>query len=309
MIQSREAGRDEARHSPKLRAAHGVLLVHRAGLCYDTHPVAVGIWRLLLCSLPVPGMPGTDVRRRPCGTRPLDYDPCLRYRCDAARLARAATRESLPGGISHMDDGIDQAFREGMRQLGYIEGQNLVLEGRFAQGQSERLPALAAELVQLGVDVIVTISTPAAFAAKDATTTIPIVMAGVSSPVERGLVASLAQPGGNLTGVEYPGPEFGGKQLELLKEAVPDHLPRRRVLGFDVSDDLRGFEAAAQALGMTVLSVDVQKPRTLRGRLRHHAPGARRGALCDCRRPECPSLPTDSGFCDRAPAPDHVSGL
>src|SRR6266487_153921 len=107
---------------------------------------------------------------------------------------------------------IDEAFREALHQLGYVEGQNLVLEGRFAQGQYERLPALAAELVRLGVDVTVTISTPAALAAKHATTTIPIVMAGVSDPVERGLIASLARPCGNLTGItNNPGPGFTAK--------------------------------------------------------------------------------------------------
>ena len=159
-------------------------------------------------------------------------------------------------------DGFDTAFREAMHQLGYIEGQNLVLEGRFARGQAERLPALAAELVQLGVDVLVTISTPAALAAKDATTTIPIVMASVSQPVERGLVASLAQPGGNLTGQSNePGQGIGGKQLEILKEAVPT-LSRVGVFWNSTfqTPTLRGIEAAAQALGITVLPVDIQQP-------------------------------------------------
>jgi putative ABC transport system substrate-binding protein len=149
-----------------------------------------------------------------------------------------------------------------MRQLGYIEGQNLVLEGRFARVQAERLPALAAELVQLGVDVIVTTSTPAALAAKEATTTIPIVMATVSQPVERGLVASLAQPGGNLTGQSNePGTEFGGKQLELLKEAVPT-LSRVGVFWNATfqTPTLQGVQAAAQALGMTVFAADIQQP-------------------------------------------------
>ena len=165
-------------------------------------------------------------------------------------------------GFLTMGDNIDTVFREAMRQLGYIEGQNLVLEGRFARGQAERLPALAAELVQLGVDVMVTASTPAALAAKDATTTIPIVMATVSQPVERGLVASLAQPGGNLTGQSNePGTEFGGKQLEILKEAVPT-LSRVGVFWNATfqTPTLRAIEAAAQALDITVLPVDIQKP-------------------------------------------------
>ena len=155
---------------------------------------------------------------------------------------------------------IDEAFREALHQLGYVEGQNLVLEGRFAQGQYERLPALAAELVRLGVDVTVTISTPAALAAKHATTTIPIVMAGVSDPVERGLIASLARPGGNLTGItNNPGPGFTAKQLELLKEAAPT-ISRVGVF-WDSTFLKEGFseaQSAAQALGMTALSADVK---------------------------------------------------
>ena len=165
-------------------------------------------------------------------------------------------------GFLTIHDDFDPAFREMMRQLGYLEGQNLVLEGRFAQGQAERLPALAAELVQLGVNVLVTISTPAALAAKDATTRIPIVMASVSQPVERGLVASLAQPGGNLTGQSNePGTELGGKQLEILKEAVPT-LSRVGVFWNATfqTPTLRAIEAAAQALDITVLPVDIQKP-------------------------------------------------
>jgi putative ABC transport system substrate-binding protein len=163
-------------------------------------------------------------------------------------------------GLLTVLDAIDPTFREALRQLGYVEGQNLVLEGRFARGEAERLPALATELVQLGVDVLVTFSTPAALAAKAATTTIPIVMASVSNPVELGLVASLARPGGNVTGQSnIPGPEFNGKQLELLKEAVPA-LSRVGVFWNSAFQMLRGIEAGAQALGMTVLAVDVQQP-------------------------------------------------
>jgi putative ABC transport system substrate-binding protein len=153
-----------------------------------------------------------------------------------------------------------RALQQGLRDLGYVEGQNLVIEQRHAEGNDERLPALAVELVRLKVDVLVTAFTPAALAAKDATTTIPIVMAGVSNPVERGLVASLAQPGGNLTGLSNtPGPGFGGKQLELLKEAVPA-LSRVGVFWDSTFQALGELEAAAQALGMTVLSADIQKP-------------------------------------------------
>jgi putative ABC transport system substrate-binding protein len=152
------------------------------------------------------------------------------------------------------------AFQQGLRDLGYVEGQNLVIEQRYAEGDDERLPALAAELVRLRVEVLVTAFTRAALAAKDATTTIPIVMSGVSQPVERGLVASLAHPGGNLTGLaNTPGPEFAGKQIELLKEAVPT-LSRLGVLWDSTFQDVREYEAAAQALGLTVIAADVQKP-------------------------------------------------
>ena len=113
-------------------------------------------------------------------------------------------------------------FLQGLKDLGWIEGQNIVIEWRFAGGRAERLPGLAAELVQLRVDLIVVPSTPTALAAKNATTTIPLVTVGGSDPVGLGLVASLARPGGNITGLTAMlGPEIAGKQLELLKETVP----------------------------------------------------------------------------------------
>ncbi len=110
---------------------------------------------------------------------------------------------------------------QALRELDYVEGQTMALEYRFAGGRYDGLPELAADLVRLGVDVIVTYGTVVTQAAMHATTTIPIVMANTAFPVELGLVASLARPGGNVTGVAYSGPELAGKQLELLKEAVP----------------------------------------------------------------------------------------
>src|SRR6266540_4978916 len=116
-----------------------------------------------------------------------------------------------------------EAFRQGLRELGWVEDQNIVIEYRFAEGQFDRLPDLAAELVRLKVDVVVAIPTPAAVAAKNATATIPIVMANVGDPVGLGLIASLARPGGNVTGLSYSvGMETFGKSLELLKTAVPE---------------------------------------------------------------------------------------
>jgi putative ABC transport system substrate-binding protein len=114
-----------------------------------------------------------------------------------------------------------EAFRQGLRELGYVEGQNIAIEYRFGEGRPERLPPLAAELVRLKVDVIVATSPPAPEAAKQATSTIPIVFAVTADPVAEGLVASIARPGGNITGLTSISPELVGKQLELLKEVAP----------------------------------------------------------------------------------------
>jgi putative ABC transport system substrate-binding protein len=117
-------------------------------------------------------------------------------------------------------DPLNEAFQQGLRDLGYVEGQNIRLEYRFAEGRFERLPELAAELVRLPVDVLVTAG-PGAVAAKHATDRIPIVFTVFPHPVEEGLVASLARPGGNVTGLSSLGPELAGKRLELLMEIVP----------------------------------------------------------------------------------------
>jgi putative tryptophan/tyrosine transport system substrate-binding protein len=155
-----------------------------------------------------------------------------------------------------------EAFRQGLRELGYQEGQNLAIAFRDAEGKPERLPALAAELVQLHVDVIVTHPSPAARAAKHATTLIPIVMAGADDPVRTGLVASLARPGGNITGLSSFGPDLSGKRLELLKEAVPT-LARIAVLwnAADRGMTLRfeQMQVAALALGQTVSPLGVHE--------------------------------------------------
>src|SRR6202521_3458616 len=111
-----------------------------------------------------------------------------------------------------------QAFRDGLRELGYVEGKNLQLEVRWGEGKLERLPALAAELVQSKVDVIVAASSPSVIAARQATRTIPIVMPVSSDPVGDGLVASLGHPGGNITGLSMMSPELGEKRLQLLRE-------------------------------------------------------------------------------------------
>jgi ABC-type uncharacterized transport system substrate-binding protein len=154
------------------------------------------------------------------------------------------------------------AFKQGMRALGYVEGRHFVVESRFADTKFDRLPGLAAELVALPVDIIVTIGTPTVKAAKEATTTIPIVMAGSADPVEHGLVASLARPGGNVTGVTHsPGPEISGKGLEFLKEAVPT-VSRVAVLwdssGIHEGLSLENQKVVARKLGMTLLPFDAK---------------------------------------------------
>jgi putative tryptophan/tyrosine transport system substrate-binding protein len=116
---------------------------------------------------------------------------------------------------------MNEAFRQGLRDLGYVDGRSVVIEYRDAEGKYDRLPALAAELVALKVDVIVAADTPAALAAKQATRTLPIVFIGAGDPVTIGLVTSLARPGGNVTGLSLLAPELVGKRLELLKQAVP----------------------------------------------------------------------------------------
>ena len=125
------------------------------------------------------------------------------------------------------------AFRQGLRELGYVEGQNLLIEVRFADAKVDQLPGLAADLVQRKVDLIVTIGTPPVKAAKEATATIPIVMAGSADPVEHGFVATLAQPGGNVTGLRMLVEGLAGKQIEL----VLDLIPRATKIGLVVNPD------------------------------------------------------------------------
>ena len=120
-----------------------------------------------------------------------------------------------------------EAFRQGLHELGYVEGKNIVIEYRYAEGKLDRLPALAAELVRLKVDIIVSAGPAPTRAAKEATTTIPIVMANDNDPVGNGFVASLARPGGNITGLAALVPEISGKRLELLKETVPSTAWRK----------------------------------------------------------------------------------
>jgi ABC-type uncharacterized transport system substrate-binding protein len=170
-----------------------------------------------------------------------------------------------PGSPSSDAPRIDP-FRRGLQELGYTEGQNIVIELRFAEGKSERLPALVAELIQLKVDVIVLSGTPAAQVAKRATTTIPIVMGTSADPVGTELVASLARPGGNVTGLSTLGSDLSGKRLELLKEVVPG-VSRIAVLSNPTNQSvpalLKETKMAAQSLGVQVQFLEARTPNDL----------------------------------------------
>jgi putative ABC transport system substrate-binding protein len=163
---------------------------------------------------------------------------------------------------------LTDAFREGLRELGYEEGRNIVIEYRWAEGQYERFPTLVAELIAAKVDVIVTAGTPAALAVKKATTTVPLVMVAVGDPVGTGLVPSLARPNGNLTGLSSVAPDLEGKRLELLREIVPSvsHIAvfLNSLNPFHVAS-IRQAQAAGKALGIKVQQYDIRKSEDLDG--------------------------------------------
>jgi len=159
-----------------------------------------------------------------------------------------------------------EAFRQGLRDLGYVEGKNTVIEWRSGEVKRDRFPAAAAELVRLKVDLIVTAGPLVTRAAKEATSTIPIVMAQDPDPVGNGFVASLARPGGNITGLSRLAPELSGKQLELLKEIVPK-LSRVAVFGTSTrpgnAQTLREVELAAGAFGVQLQYLDILSPKDI----------------------------------------------
>jgi putative ABC transport system substrate-binding protein len=171
------------------------------------------------------------------------------------------TVSSLSSNVARIE-----AFRQGMRELGYVEGRNIVIEWRSGDGKVERQSELAAELVRLKVDVIVTSGPTMTRAAKQATATIPIVMAFDSDPVGNGFIAGLARPGGNITGLSALSPELSGKQLELLREVVP-RLPRVAVLGTSTepgnAQTLREIELAARAFGVKLQYLEIADPRDI----------------------------------------------
>jgi putative tryptophan/tyrosine transport system substrate-binding protein len=168
----------------------------------------------------------------------------------------APTRASVENGL--------QAFLRALRELGWVEGRNLIIEYRWAEGNVERLPDLAAELLRLKVDAIVAPAGSAALAAKNATNSIPIIMIFASDPVEMGLVASLRRPGGNVTGTTFtPGPEIFGKQLQILKETIP-HASRVALLSNpedpSFATQIREVEATARSLRIRLQHVEARGP-------------------------------------------------
>jgi len=168
-----------------------------------------------------------------------------------------------------------EGFRQGLREHGYVEGQNIAFEHRDAAGRADRLPALAGELVRLKVDVIVTQSNVATLAAKHATETIPIVMAIAGDPVKAGLVRSLARPGGNVTGLTLMQTELSGKRLELLKEVAPN-IALVAVIWNPTDppavESLRETEAAARSLGLKLRAIEARSPADLDAAFKAVAP-------------------------------------
>jgi putative ABC transport system substrate-binding protein len=185
-------------------------------------------------------------------------------------MAEAQQPKKIPR-IGYMGGTISsgsEAFRQGLRDHGWKEGQNILVEYRWAEAKTERFPEIAAELVRLKVDLIVVGSTPGAQAAQQATKTIPIVFTMVSDPVASGIVASLARPGANVTGLSNMLPEMSGKLLELLKEAVP-RMARVAVL-YDPTNpgkalELKEMQAVAPTLGVTLQSLEVHTDKEVDG--------------------------------------------
>ena len=190
-------------------------------------------------------------------------------------LAARAQRSTRIAKIGHIESGwpssspnLLAAFRRGLRELGYIEGETFFIERRYAEGREDRLPQLAAELVQFGVDVIFAIGPPQALAASRATDRIPIVFVGGGDPVAMGLVKSLARPGGNLTGLTFVTVELASKRMQLLKDAVP--VVKRVAVLWNPDNVINRLElekatATAEALGLTGLPVEIRVLEDIEG--------------------------------------------
>jgi ABC-type uncharacterized transport system substrate-binding protein len=202
------------------------------------------------------------------------------FAADAQQPAKPPRIGYLGGGSSSAARHLLEAFRQGLRELGYMEGQNLTIDYRWAEGRPDQLPGLAEELVRLKVDVIVTHGAVATRAARRATAAIPIVFASSGDAVATGLVASLARPGGNVTGLTIIAPELAGKRLELLREAIP-RFTRLAVLWNSanpvVVPEFKETQVAARTLGVQIQSLEVTDPGGFAGAfsdMRGKRPGA-----------------------------------
>jgi putative ABC transport system substrate-binding protein len=190
------------------------------------------------------------------------------YSAASAQMAVSIRRIGyLSSGSNAATQHIAAAFRQALRELGWVEGQNVIVDYRYAEGNYDRLPSLVEELVRLKVEVIVAGPTPPALAAKKATRTVPIVIWGITDPVAIGLVASLARPGGNVTGLTLSvGTDFFGKDLQLLKEVVPK-IQRYAVMSNPTNSShaiiVSGLKTAARSLGVSLQLVEVRSPGEL----------------------------------------------
>jgi putative tryptophan/tyrosine transport system substrate-binding protein len=186
----------------------------------------------------------------------------------AQQSVRIAKIGHLESGFPSSSPNLLAAFRQGLRELGYVEGQNLFIERRYGEGREERLPQLAEELVQFGVDVIFAIGPPQALAAAKATNRIPIVFVGGGDPVAMGLVRSFAQPGGNLTGLTFVTVELASKRIQLLKDAVP--IAKRVAVLWNPTNVINKLElekatATAETLGLTPLPIETRVLEDIEG--------------------------------------------
>ena len=192
----------------------------------------------------------------------------LCFCADAQQTKKVIRIGFLTGGfVSTAKRNLD-SFREGLRDLGYVESKNFVFEPRYAEGKVDRLPELASELVRLKVDVILVGGTEPTAAAKQATSTIPIIVGGAGDLVGTGLVASLARPGGNITGSTRMSPDLSRKRFELLKEAVPKTSRVAVILSTTTlldKDELREMEGEARHLAVKVQAIDVRDPNDFQG--------------------------------------------
>jgi len=228
----------------------------------------------------------------------------LNIRAEAQQSKKVPQIGYLSGASRSSSSARTEAFRQGLRELGYVEGKNIVIEWRFAEGNPNRTPALLADLMRLKVDVIVTGGSTSTGAAKKVTTTIPIVMAQVDDPVGSGFVASLARPGGNITGLATLRPELSGKQLELLKEIIP-RLSRVAYFGTSTNpgnaEALKETELAARTFGVKLQYVDVLSPKDIEAAFRTAVRGQAdailwqvQGSVYSSRQPEIADLAVKS---------------